>query len=110
MKVFFYENEDGCPIVKAWIDDQEAGAKAKIYRDLTLLQEYGLALGMPYIRKIENQIWEIRTSYGGNIYRILFGVVGDAILLHSFQKKTQKTPANEIKTAAKRLQRYLKRK
>lgn len=60
MKVFFYQNEDGSPLVKEWIDDQESGAKAKIYRDLTLLQEYGLALGMPYIRKTPSN--EIRKA------------------------------------------------
>ena len=55
-------------------------------------------------------MWELRTQFGGNIYRILFGVDGDAIMLNGFQKKTQKTPTNEIKKAAQRFKKHLGKK
>jgi len=50
---------------------------------------------------------EIKTRFGGNIYRIFFTINEDANLLHGFQKKL-KTPAKEITTAVKRLKQYHK--
>ncbi len=43
-------------------------------------------------------IYEMRVEYGGNIYRTFcfFDEGQLVILLNSFQKKTQKTPAKEI--------------
>lgn len=112
MQVIYYRNAAGIPVVQLWISEQESGVQAKIYRDIDLLKKYGLALGKPYLDKVEKKegVWELRTQFGGNIYRILFGVEGDAIILHGFQKKTQKTPPNEIKKAVRRLKKYLGKK
>ena len=108
MKIVFYQNTAGEAVVLKWIHEQENKVQAKIFRDLKLLEQYGLAFGEPDIELIDRKerIWEIKTRFGGNIYRIFFTVNEDAILLHGFQKKTQKTPANEINTAVKRLKQY----
>ena len=52
----------------------------------------GLAFGEPDIELIDKKerIWEIKTRFGGNIYRIFFTINEDAILLHGFQKKLKK--------------------
>lgn len=112
MQVIYYLNENGIPVVKNWIEEQEPKVAAKIFRDIDLLEKYGLALGKPYIDKVDKAegIWELRTQFGGNIYRILFGIYGDAIMLNGFQKKRQKTPPNEIKTAIKRLKKHLEKR
>lgn len=46
-------------------------------------------------------IYEIRVEANGNIFRIFCCLDGGAlvILFHGFQKKTQKTPKNQIKQA-----------
>ena len=46
-------------------------------------------------------IYEIRVEANGNIFRIFCCLDGCAlvILFHGFQKKTQKTPKNQIKRA-----------
>ncbi len=46
-------------------------------------------------------LFEIRVEYKSNIYRIIcfFDKDNLVVLINSFQKKTQKTPANEIKLA-----------
>lgn len=46
-------------------------------------------------------IYEIRVEANGNIFRIFCCLDGGAlvILFHGFQKKTQKTPKNQIKRA-----------
>ena len=108
MKIVFHQNSAGEAVVLDWIHEQTDKVQAKIFRDLKLLEQYGLAFGEPDIELIDKKerIWEIKTRFGGNIYRIFFTVSEDAILLHGFHKKTQKTPASEIETAAKRLKQY----
>lgn len=53
-------------------------------------------------------IYEIRVEYKSNIYRILcfFDKGNLVVLINSFQKKTQKTPLNEIKLAEKLKKQY----
>jgi phage-related protein len=53
-------------------------------------------------------IFEIRIEYESNIYRILcfFDKGNIVVLINSFQKKTQKTPANEIKLAKELKKQY----
>jgi phage-related protein len=62
---------------------------------------------MPLIRKIDKDLWEVRTTLESGIARVFFMVDGDyMILLHGFIKKSQKTPQNELKTALARLGNY----
>ncbi len=58
-------------------------------------------LGMPLVRKIEAELWEVRSKIGnGNIARVFFTVKGcQMILLHGFVKKSQKIPQKEIDLA-----------
>ena len=67
--------------------------------------EFGWPIGMPYSRKLESKLWEVRANLsGGKIARIIFTLIDDEmVLLHGFIKKTQKTPTNELETARKRL-------
>ena len=54
-------------------------------------------------------MYEIRIEYQSNIYRIFccFDKGKLVVLLNGFQKKTQKTPANEIEKAEKLMNEYL---
>lgn len=54
-----------------------------------------------FFKHLEDGNYEIRIEVGSNIYRI-FSFFDDSklvILLHGFQKKTQKTPRKEIEQA-----------
>jgi len=53
-------------------------------------------------------LWEIRVSAGNGIFRIFcfFDKENLIILLSGFQKKTQKTPKNEIERAEKLKKEY----
>lgn len=63
-----------------------------------------------YLKQIENVsgLYEIRVQHAGNIYRIF--CCNDkgqlVILFNGFQKKTQKTPAKEIKRATAIMKEY----
>jgi len=56
-----------------------------------------------FFKHLEDGIYEIRIEVGSNIYRI-FAFFDDnklVVLLHGFQKKTQKTPRKELERAKK---------
>lgn len=55
-----------------------------------------------------NGIYEIRVEVGSNIYRIFsfFDKMNLVVLGNGFQKKTQKTPKNEIEKAIKIKEEY----
>jgi len=67
-----------------------------------------------YFKKLVNtdDIWEVRIQIGNNIFRLLGFLDGEnlVILNHAFQKKTQKTPKNEIQIAETRKKNYLNRR
>ncbi|TNM65872.1 type II toxin-antitoxin system RelE/ParE family toxin [Aliirhizobium smilacinae] len=66
--------------------------------------KFGWPLGMPYCRSLGHGLWEVRSSLnGGRIARVIFFIHdGEMILLHGFEKKTQKTPTHEINLALAR--------
>ena len=57
-------------------------------------------------------LYEIRIEYQSNIYRIFccFDKGKLVVLFNAFQKKTQKTPTNEIEKALKLMNEYFKLK
>lgn len=71
--------------------------------------EFGWPLGMPYCRSLGNGLWEVRSDLtDGKIGRVIFCVTQNRmVLLHGFVKKTQKTPAQDLKLAVKRMKEVL---
>jgi phage-related protein len=67
-----------------------------------------------YFKHLENTegLYEIRVQVGSNIFRIFcfFDNNNLVIVGHGFQKKTQKTPANEIERAEKIKKEYYEEK
>ena len=57
-------------------------------------------------------LYEIRIEYGSNIYRIFccFDNGELVVLLNGFQKKTQKTPPDEIERAKRLMNEYFESK
>lgn len=56
-----------------------------------------------FIKYIRDGLFELRTEYGGKIFRVFF-IFDDGnivVLFNGFQKKTQKTPQTEIEKALK---------
>lgn len=78
---------------------------AKIVRVLELLELYGKHLKMPYSRQPDLNLYELRVR-GKEEIRIFYCYFNDtAVIVHVFPKKTQRTPAKELKTAHSRIQR-----
>jgi len=103
LAVAFYVSAGGNEPVREWLLGLERDDRKVVGRDIKTAQ-YGWPLGMPLIRKLEPGLWEVRSHLRVGIARVLFTVDGETmVLLHGFVKKSQKTPAADLKTARQRL-------
>lgn len=77
--------------------------------------QYGLLLlktqerlSSKFVKFIRDELYELRTEYNSNIYRVFFifdeGRI--VVLFNGFQKKTRKTPNNEIEKALRIKEAY----
>lgn len=80
--------------------------KAKFEHISNLVQRYGpFYIGMPYIKHIQEKIWEIRLNSHSISGRSLYTIATKQkiIILHSFIKKEQKTTKRALSLGRKRL-------
>jgi phage-related protein len=90
--------------------------QAKIYREIELLMKFGNELHFPHVRKMEgdkyNSLRELRIEFASDIFRIFYFMYyqNKSVLLHGFQKKTEKTPIKELDTALNRMNDYIARR
>ena|SRR3990167_277699 len=70
-----------------------------------IMGKEGPNLGMPYTRAMGDGLFEIRLSARDGIARIFYCTIEkyEILVLHSFVKKTRKTPPAELQLAKKRL-------
>ena len=109
-EIIFYRTSSGkCP-VEDFLDSLSAKEAQKVTWVLRLIEELP-RIPKQYFKKLTNtdDIWEVRVSIGGNIFRILGFWDGPRliVLTHAFQKKTQKIPRQVIKIAEARKRDYL---
>lgn len=103
LKVKFYATLTGREPVREWLRSLPREDRKIIGDDIKTAQ-FGWPLGMPLIRKLDKDLWEVRSNLDNRIARTLFTVEGDLmVLLHGFVKKSQKTPRKELLIAQKRL-------
>jgi phage-related protein len=91
---------------------QSLKVKKKINWTIGLLQ-FLTIIPEKYLKHIEEtDLYEIRVSFGNNIFRIFCFFDKDrlVIILNGFQKKTQKTPRTEIDKALKLKHDYYENK
>lgn len=107
----FYKTEDGKEPVADFLDSLDDKMAAKLIGLMEILEEKGTELRMPYSEHLDDGIFELRCKLGSNITRALyFFYTGKRIIVtNGFVKKTQKTPAGEIKLARERRADWIKR-
>lgn len=105
LSVCFYRTDIGSEPVREWLKKLSALDRKTIGEDIKTVQ-FGWPLGMPLVRKMGKDLWEVRIHLEGRIARVLFTVVeGVMVLLHGFIKKSQETPLNDLKLAEGRRDR-----
>ena len=105
LKAVFYAQPGSEPPsqpVRDWLKGLSKEERIEIGSDIQAVQ-FGWPLGLPLVRHLHGDVWEVRTTLGNRIARVMFTIDGDTIyLLHGFMKTSQKTPPDELKLAQKR--------
>jgi len=112
LQAAFYITDTGKRPVRDWLMELQPEDRKIIGEDIATL-EFCWPVGKPKCSSIKGvkNLWEIRSNISsGRIVRIFFVITDNRmILLHSFMKKTQKTPHRELELAIirmKEVQRY----
>ena len=94
---------------ESFFEKQTEKVKAKIVWTFSLIEQIE-KVPETYLKHLENTVglYEIRVQMSGDIYRIFcFFDKGDLVVLaNGFQKKSQKTPKQEIEKALKIKEEY----
>lgn len=70
--VEYYEKEDGSYPVEEFLLSLDIKMRAKVFRNLELLEIKGNQLREPYSKHLEDVIFELRVKLGKNITRVLY--------------------------------------
>lgn len=101
----FYRTAAGAEPVLDWLRGLPAEDRRVIGTDLATVQ-FGWPIGMPVCRPLGNGLGEVRSTLPSRrIARVLF-FAGDGRIgvVHGFIKKAQKTPADDLDLARRRMQ------
>lgn len=105
MKIIEFEYYDW-PEFEAYLDSLSDKDAAKLLAVIGNIEEQGLAIAerQKWIKKLETNLYEIRSKRASNIQRALYfhWENGKYVITHGFTKKQQKTPTREIKKGRKR--------
>ncbi len=111
-EIIFYKTEKGSSPVEEFLETLSDKQTKKLAWVLRVIRDLDFT-PKEYFKKLKNtNIWEVRIQLGSNIFRILGFIEGNNIIVltNGFQKKSQKTPKQEIELAEKRMREYLDRR
>src|SRR3954453_8499758 len=102
--VVFYRTSGGAEPVLEWLRSLPAEDRRASGTHLAT-PPFGWPIGMPLCRPLGEGLWEVRSSLPSRrIARLLFFVHEGRIgVVHGFIKKTQKTPAEDLALARRRM-------
>jgi phage-related protein len=90
---------------KAEVDALPVEMRASFERIAGMIMAHGLErMREPYVKHLEGKLWEMRLKGRDGIARSLYVTAKGrrVVIVHSFVKKTQKTPRREINAALQR--------
>lgn len=111
-EIVLFQTDFGDKPVEEFLAGLDAAVRAKIVRTLELLRTQQIMPAKFWKKLRGSDLWEVRVEYAGNIYRVLatFAKNNRVVLLHAFQKKSQKTPRQDMEIALRRQKRYFQRR
>lgn len=86
------------------------GLLARYLKLAEMMIEHGSNLGLPHTKSLSDGLFELRLKSKEGIGRVFYctKVGKNIVMLHSFVKKSQKTPKKEMDIATKRLREVTK--
>ena len=112
LEILYYPNGPHGPVAKhlEQLAKERPKAFAKLALDLEVLGAEGLRSQQITVRPLGDKLWELKRPYESIQYRVFFGVWKGAIwLLHSIEKKSAKTPQEDLESARRRLKEVMAR-
>lgn len=111
MELIFYETVNGrCPVAD-FLDGLSIKMRKEILVDLETLMGPLFQDTRVFKKLTGSKLWEFRYRAKGMQFRILCGMTRqELVLLHAFQKQTQKLPRHEIEIAEQRFKDYISRR
>lgn len=91
--------------VRGALDELPTDIRTRFERIVHLIEEHGLEqVREPYVKHLEGPVWEMRMKGKDGIARAAYVTITGrrVVVVHVFQKKTQKTPRREIEIALRR--------
>lgn len=108
LEVVFYSTPGGNAPAWDWLRGLPAADRRAIGEDLRAVQ-WRWPLGMPLVRKMGKDLWELRSTIPDGIARLFFTIWEvNVVVLHGFIKKSGKTPDHELETALRRLKDFIR--
>lgn len=102
----FVELPNGRVPAREFLDSLDDKAAARIDAFIERLRIYGNRMQGKFVKKLTNDVFELRVKQFDRIFRVLFfyqrGML--IVITSGFQKKTEQTPTSEI-TRAEQLRR-----
>jgi len=114
IELYEKQNND-CPVL-IFIESLPAKHRAKLKREIDLLEEFGINLTYPHTKKVQGDqykgLWELRVKFASDISRIFYFLYmqDTFVLLHGFTKKSDDTPLSELDRAKNYMIDYIQRR
>lgn len=108
MMIAFYTTASGRSPVVDYIKRQAKRERAGMIEALEMIEIHGFDAPRMSFRQIKEKLWEIRIKrrLSHRIFYVVH-VKDEVVLLHAYQKKSQKAPKKEIALAEKRAKEIL---
>jgi len=98
----FFKTAAGTEPVRDWLKSLPAAERKAVGDEIRVVQ-FGWPLGMPIVRKMESELWEVRIRLVHRIARVMFTVIdSEMVLLHGFIKQSAKTAQSDLELARRR--------
>lgn len=108
----YVKRKDGTSEFEDFLNSIPEKDSSKLLALIEITEEKGLLIAqrMEWVKKLDNDLYELRSKVGKNIQRAIYfqKIDNEFLITHGFTKKTQKTPQKEINHAKSVREKYLK--
>jgi len=106
-EVVYFQDEEGRVPLLGWFESLPSKALLKCHARLERLELLGHELRRPEVDYLRDEIYELRASYQGVHYRMLYFFHGrEAVVVSHGLEKERAVPAKEIDLAVKRKAKF----
>jgi phage-related protein len=107
---FYLDERDRSP-VREFIESLDQKTQSRLAALIEYVRMHNIQAREPHVKNVSGKLYEMRERSDKRDYRIFYFTVRDRriVLLHGFQKKSQRTPKREIEVAQERLALFQER-